>query len=308
VIRRAAAELPTTDKSVNSPYKQSSASQSTEQGGAGAQSDMQTANSSNQSPTSIAQANSSQLQISSIPQALAPHPPDSSHPLVTSSSIPPRIQASDQPEPQITDCAGFGKFIQGITQLPDDETSLFGSYFNSDLSKVSDQTMDDLIGEAKVCGASIQQQASQFTSSDLAKRQQLLFLSWAIEEQGVFDLQRMKNMHDAAASAAAAAQQNIIDTQKNSALIADLPTCSDSGTISHVENAVSNSPAGKVGGLALLALKNIGDISGPSNMGYRVCQADALFNNGEREIVYKINWFDKSQNMLSISVENLDPD
>jgi hypothetical protein len=200
---------------------------------------------------------------------------------------------SDGSVPQITDCNGYGAFVQSVPtwqtdsdrsdQVADAYAAILDQYFHVNLRTVSDQTLNNLIAQASACR------------------------NIEVSSFGIMPLQQILNgnQYDENVTQGKAA------VQENAALIANLPTCDDRATVSEIKNSVANSPAGKTQGLVLLGLTGITDVTGATTdnfgrpdiqMGYRECQANALFNDGEREIDFTLHWFDKSEGLIAYSV------
>ncbi len=207
---------------------------------------------------------------------------------VVSPSLP---NSGQQPTLEISDCVSFGQLIK--TTPSGDLTEALNSYFHTDLTKEPDDVLSSLVTQANSCSYQHPANEDGYVIDSL---------DWAYT--GASDIQDIENANDAAVEAVAQSKQNAIDEQKNAALIADIPSCDNSTTITNIEQTVANSPAGKTEGLELLGLKDFQDVSGPQNMGSRVCNADALFNNGERNIQYRIYWFVPGQ--LAYGLSDLD--
>jgi hypothetical protein len=206
--------------------------------------------------------------------------------------------------PQITDCQGYASYVgqyENLTTYSDSDANQYlKGYFHIDLSKTNDQTINGLIDQVQACIKTFRQEQYSIpgvnVSSDQAQKAQQLDESIAaLQGVGTDLLQSVYDLTDASN----VAQQ----TQKNAALIATIPQCGDSTVIANLKNDVANSPQGKNEGLALLGVKNFVDGTDPSGMTFRACEADALFNDGEYPLVYRISWFDQSQGQLSITMQ-----
>jgi len=219
--------------------------------------------------------------------------------------------ASSDIAPQITDCEGFGNYLYQFEYLQTyslaDAANDLEGYFHTDLRQASDQIMENLIAQSESCMKSIDQKQEHLPSLVTPSNEQevgreateLGDARIAIRDMGIGFLQMIQEANDAPAQAAAAAQR----TQQNKEVIESIPQCGDPNIINSLKNDVTNSPAGKNEGLALLAMKDFVDVSDPPHDNYRTCQADALFNNGENTVTYKIKWFDQSHGQMSISMQ-----
>lgn len=205
--------------------------------------------------------------------------------------------------PALSDCMAFAAYAFSVTDLSDSQT-LFGNYFQVNLASAPDSVFNDLSSFSLNCENQIISQNAAVNGQYPDYTRLMSIFGPGPAQTG---LQNIQSNNDQAAQA----QQSALDIQKNAALIAGLPSCDDPNTISEIKTAVSNSPAGKVDGISLLGLTSITDITGTTTglfgepeipMGYRVCQADALFNNGERQIDYKLKWFDRANGVVAYSV------
>jgi hypothetical protein len=211
---------------------------------------------------------------------------------------------SSESAPQITDCEGYANYVsqyENLNTVSDvDANRYLEGYFQTDLSKSNDQTVNGLIDQVQACIKTLRQEQYNIPEvnappGSAQEAEHLSELISALQGVGTSFLQQVYDLTDAPA----VAQQ----TQKNTALIATIPQCGDPTVIADLKNDVANSPQGKTEGLVLLGVKNFVDGTDPSGMTFRACEADALFNNGEYPVVYKISWFDQSQGQLSITMQ-----
>jgi hypothetical protein len=79
--------------------------------------------------------------------------------------------------------------------------------------------------------------------------------------------------------------------QKASSADSSLPLCASKDVIASVQSAVKKSPEGLTEGVSMLGIKDVKESAFIADKEVRVCEGTGFFNNGKRNVVFTIEWF-----------------
>jgi hypothetical protein len=199
---------------------------------------------------------------------------------------------------QQIDCAGFAGFVHSTLGDHLEDGEFFQRYFNRNLETQSQEQLESLVKWSRDCEDYIHHNVTSSGEKGQIPDQNYWFDLSLWIAQGIGRLEQMVEAKKQEAVDQEFKKNLVIANKRNEALIADIPSCDDDSTVSALKELVKNRERGH----EIIGLKDFSDVSNPLQMGLRICQADALFDVGERQIEFGVKWFDKSSGQLSITI------